>query len=179
MPCIKIFGMLWASSFLPLRWWEMVVGPGGGGMKPLCVPRCQEELYSLQPSFTRGRLFKIMCWGIFYSLIQFSHFSPLPADGRPGNWLFFFVSLDWLPNGTIGYNPSPVVAREEIKTFLPSSLISRCHWWVSGNNYQTLCSLSHVWQGKKLVSPLMCVCSLVCLYDTNRHSGYEILMTWL
>lgn len=143
MPCIKIFGMLWASSFFPLRWWEMVVGPGGGvGWSPSVfhVAKRSSTPSILQPSFTRGRLFKIMCWGIFYSLIQFSHFSPLPADGRPGSWVFFFVSLDWLPNGTIGYNPSPVVAREEIKTFLPSSLISRCHWWVSGNNYKTLCS---------------------------------------
>lgn len=28
-------------------------------------------------------------------------------------------------------------------------------------------------------SPLTCVCVQVSLYDTQRHSGYEILMTWL
>lgn len=38
--------------------------------------------------------------------------------GRPDSIL---ASPDWLPNGTIGYDPSPAVARDEIKTFLPSS----------------------------------------------------------
>lgn len=126
---------------------------------------------ALQPSLTHRRLFKIMCWGIF-TLPQ----SILPFQPAAG-WVE--ASLDWLPNETIGYNPSPEVARDKIKTFLPSSLIPHCHWWVSGNNYQTRLYLLFIYlfiplscSAGKMVSLLMCLWSLAgfSLYDTKRQT---------
>lgn len=89
----------------------------------VCGPERSSTISALQSSLTQRRLFKIMCWGFFfffYSLNQFSHFSLLLAEWRPGT---FLASLDCLPNGTIGYDPSPAVARDATKTFFPSSLV--------------------------------------------------------
>lgn len=110
--------MLWAFFPSPLmrnggRTWR--------AMMPFCIWQCREVLYSLclQPSLTHRRLFKIMCRGFFFT----RPILPLEpaAEGRPGS---FSASLDWLPNGTIGYDPSPAVpeTRQRHSSHHPSSL---------------------------------------------------------
>lgn len=69
-----------------------------------------------------------------------------------GGQAFFFVSLDRLPNGTIGYDPSPAVARDEKKrhsSLHPSSLAVTD--WLAGINTRLstlFSSPSHVRQEK-------------------------------
>lgn len=157
-----------------------------------CVygPERSSAISALQSSLTQRRLFKIMCWGFiylfFYSLNQFSHFSLLLAEWRPGT---FLASLDCLPNGTIGYDPSPAVARDATKTFFPSSLVVTdglaeittrpCAIFFFFPSFLfsyfffSSCSAAGKW------SLLICVCLHVSSYDTQRHSAYEILMTRL
>lgn len=156
----------------------------------VCGPERSSAISALQSSLTQRRLFKIMCWGFiylfFYSLNQFSHFSLLLAEWRPGT---FLASLDCLPNGTIGYDPSPAVARDATKTFFPSSLVVTDGLAEITTRpcaifffpllslflffFFSSCSAAGKW------SLLVCVCLHVSSYDTQRHSAYEILMTRL
>lgn len=154
----------------------------------VCGPERSSTISALQSSLTQRRLFKIMCWGffIFFLLNQFSHFSLLLAEWRPGT---FLASLDCLPNGTIGYDPSPAVARDATKTFFPSSLVVTdglaeittrpCAIFFFPPSFLfsyfffSSCSAAGKW------SLLVCVCLHVSSYDTQRHSAYEILMTRL
>lgn len=120
-----------AFGFVLPPWMRYGVGPEGRRCPSVFDSTERSSPPSaLQPSLTQRRLLKIMFGGIVHS----SHFCLL----RGGQAEFLLASLDWLPNRTIGYDPSPAVARHKIKTFLPSSLITRWHWWVSGNNYPTL-----------------------------------------
>lgn len=126
-------------------WWE-------DGGPCFILQRAQE------PSLTHRSLFRIM------------HIFPFLPKARQS---YIGGSLDLLPYETTGYNPSPAIARNEIKTFFPSSLMCCHHRWVSGNNYQTVLVLSSLSYsaGNTVVVCDVCICSgLSLLHKEEFHA---------
>lgn len=156
----------------------------------VCGPERSSTISALQSSLTQRRLFKIMCWGFFFFFLlpqSILSFQPVAGWVEAGH----FLGLPWLPAKWNNWLRSITSSCQRCnKDILP--IIPCCHWWVSRNNYQTLChfffSPSFLFSyffffsscsaaGKW--SLLVCVCLHVSSYDTQRHSAYEILMTRL
>lgn len=102
----------------------------------VCGPERSSTISALQSSLTQRRLFKIMCWGFFFFFFTQSILSFQPVAG----WVEagHFLGLPWLPAKWNNWLRSITSSCQRCnKDILP--IIPCCHWWVSRNNYQTLC----------------------------------------
>lgn len=101
----------------------------------VCGPERSSTISALQPSLTQRRLFKIMCWGFFF-------FTPsINSLISARCWLSGGRALSWPPLTACQMEQLVTIHHQQLpemnKDILP--IIPCCHWWVSRNNYQTLC----------------------------------------